>query len=335
VANAERRYAEVDYVKALGIVLVPLIHTLRPSWDPGISELELLLGHVLKFAVPGFLATSGFLYATRDPVPGAVTRRRLGRVLLPYAIASVAAQIYHAAVGSPHSLDKIAAELFFGASFGPYYFVFLISVLILLTPLFARLSTAAIAALAVGMFLLQAGQTVQMALAEEPEWKIFTSYWLLRSPVLWWNYFLFGWLARLQYEALAPWVEARRRGLVTSLIGFSLGLAALHAMGLGLVADRLSAWLFIYFFVLMICTLSCGRERVPAPIRFLSDVSYSIYLFHLFFMYEAQKLFPHAEGSLDPLAVLLPWASGLLGPLLLIWIAKRTLGARARTLFGA
>jgi peptidoglycan/LPS O-acetylase OafA/YrhL len=279
--------------------------------------------------------TSGFLYATRDPVPSSVTRRRLGRVLLPYAIASIAAQIYHLATGSPHGPQKIAAEFFFGASFGPYYFVFLISILILLTPLFARLPTKGIAALAVGMFLLEAGQTIQMALAEEPEWKIFTSYWLLRSPVLWWNYFLFGWLARLQYAALAPWVALHRRGLVVALMGFALILVTLHGSDLGLAADRLSAWLFIYFFLLMIWVLSCGTERLPAPIRFFSDVSYSIYLFHLFFMYEAQKLFPHADGTLATLAVVIPWASGLLGPLALIWIANRALGARARTLFGA
>jgi peptidoglycan/LPS O-acetylase OafA/YrhL len=330
-----RHYAEVDYVKAVGILLVPLIHTLRPGWDDGISDSELFLGHILKFAVPGFLATSGFLYATSERVSRAVTARRLGRVLLPYAVASVAAQIYHAALGAPHSAEKIALEFFFGASFGPYYFVFLISLLILMTPLFARLPAKWIAALAVTMFLLQAAQTIEMAIDEEPEWKIFTSYWLLRSPILWWNYFLFGWLARLHYATLAPWIVDHRRQLTAGLFIFAAALTMLHASDLGLVTDRLSSWLFIHFFVLLIWVLSCGADRIPRPIRFLSDVSYSIYLFHLFFMYEAQKLFPHSDGALAPLAVLAPWAAGLLGPLALILVARRTLHDRARTLLGA
>ncbi len=335
VGVADRRFAEVDYVKAVGITLVPLIHTLRPSWDDGISGAELFLGHILKFAVPGFLATSGFLYATRAPVSRAITMRRLGRVLLPYLIASVLAQIYHALMTKPHPIEKILAEFFFGASFGPYYFVFSISLLIAMTPLFARLSAKGIAGLAAGMFLLQAYQTVDMAIAEQPEWKIFTSYWLLRSPILWWNYFLLGWLARLHYATLAPWVAAHRRQLTIGLIAFALALTLLHQANLGLVADRLSAWLYIYFFVLTICVLSCGAGQVPRPIRFLSDVSYSIYLFHLFFMYPAQRFFPHAEGSLEPSAVLAPWAAGILGSFALIWIARRALGRRARTLFGA
>ena len=46
-----------------------------------------------------------------------------------------------------------------------------------------------------------------------------------------------------------------------------------------------------------------GKRTTPRPIRFLSEVTYSIYLFHLFFMYEAQRLFPHAAGSLEPAAV--------------------------------
>ena len=77
-----------------------------------------------------------------------------------------------------------------------------------------------------------------------------------------------------------------------------------------------------------IWVLSCSARRIPQPARFLSDTSYSIYLFHLFFMYEAQSLFPLPRHSIPPEAILVPWGIGSLGPLALIWLG---LSRRFRT----
>ena len=130
---SERRYAEVDYIKAVGILPVPLIHTLRADWDLGISDAEV---------------------------------------------------------------------------------VFLIAMLIALMPLLARLPVKWIAALAVVMFLLRTGQIVATAIAGDLEWIIFTNRWLLRSPILWWTYFLLGCLVRLHYPTVSSWVEEHRTALL-------------------------------------------------------------------------------------------------------------------------
>jgi fucose 4-O-acetylase-like acetyltransferase len=72
-----QRFHEVDLLKAVGILTVVLIHSLRSPWEPSISPLELWLGNVTRFAVPGFLVASGYLYATTAPIGWALTRRRL------------------------------------------------------------------------------------------------------------------------------------------------------------------------------------------------------------------------------------------------------------------
>ena len=58
-----RRFAEIDALKAVGIVTVVLIHSFRSPFDPTVSPGEVWLGHLTRFAVPAFLMASGFLYA--------------------------------------------------------------------------------------------------------------------------------------------------------------------------------------------------------------------------------------------------------------------------------
>jgi membrane-bound acyltransferase YfiQ involved in biofilm formation len=330
-----RRYAEVDFVKAVGILVVPLIHCLRPAWSRDVSSSELFLGNLLHFAVPGFLAASGFLYAASESNSWRATLRRLGRVLIPYLLASTAAEIFHAVQGQPHTMSRIIEGFFFGAAFGPYYFVFVITVLVILTPLFARLPHRGMIALTLLMLSLQACQIVDMAIRGLPEFEIFSSHWKLRSPVIWWSYFLLAWLARLHYDRLSSWVVSRRLPLTAVLVALSVCFAGVHWLEITPVVVRLGSWFYIFSILMLICTLSCGLKRVPKPIRFLSDVTYSLYLFHLFFVYTAQDVFPHAYRALDPMGVLVPWAAGLVGALLVIMLGRRLLGRHSRTYLGA
>ena len=81
-ADASRRFAEVDAVKAVGILTVVGIHSLAPIWAPDAPAHAVWWAHVTRFAVPGFLAASGYLYASARPLPRRVTSRRLTRIFL-------------------------------------------------------------------------------------------------------------------------------------------------------------------------------------------------------------------------------------------------------------
>ena len=97
----ERRYAEIDALKATAIATIILIHCVRPPWAPGIPPIEVWIGHITRFGVPAFLFASGFLYATTAPVSLGVTARRLRRILIPYAVVSLAAQARRAPFPGP------------------------------------------------------------------------------------------------------------------------------------------------------------------------------------------------------------------------------------------
>ncbi len=331
-----RRYSEIDTLKAVGILVVIFIHCIRPPWAPQVPPLELWLGQMTRFAVPGFLAASGFLYATTTPVTLQATLRRLRRIMVPYLIASIAAQLFLALRGEGKEAATILTDLLMGSSFGPFYFVFLITVLVLVTPVFSRLPDKAVVAILAALLLWQIVDVLVIAPRAAREGaNVFSSAWVVRSPKLWWSYFLLGGVARRNYEPLLAWVLARRAALVAALALIVAGLGAVWAFDVSRTATSFAAWLNILAILMLIAAASCGRSQVPGPIRFLSEATYPIYLFHLFFVYLAQDVLPHTRGVIDPVAIFGPWAAGLAGALAVIALGRALLGDRSRAIIGA
>lgn len=339
--RAERaRFLEVDALKAAGIVTIVLIHSLRPPWDPGVTHLELFLGHVTRFGVPAFLFASGFLYATHAPVGLGTTGARLRRVLVPYLIASAAAQIFRRALGLPEETGSLLLDLLLGASFGPYYYVFVISLLVLATPLFARLPPRGLAA---ALLLCVAGQWMSEAgPLETPEVR-----WHLRNPLLWWAYFLLGWWTRLHLATVRRTFSAHRTAIAATLFVLVVALTAASALegSAPRVLVRTAAWLDVYAILCLVFVLASPRAAdpgaqpaaafVPGWLRLASDATYTIYLFHLFFLIPVQRALPASPGAVDIEAVLLPWAAGVAGPLALVAASRALLGDRSRGWLGA
>jgi surface polysaccharide O-acyltransferase-like enzyme len=226
-------------------------------------------------------------------------------------------------------------DFLIGASFGPYYYVFVIVVLVLMTPVFARLPQRALVALLVLVLASQVHAVLAAALSDAAGPDIFSSPWTLRHPRLWWMYFLLGWLARHHHEELSSWVVARRRRLSSVLALVVAGLALLVAFDLSPVATKLSAWLNISAILMLMFVLSCGLERVPKAIRLLSEATLSIYLLHLFFVYSAEDWFPHAGSEAEPVMVLVLWTARLVGSLLVIFVGRFILGRHSRAIIGA
>lgn len=328
--SAGDRRPEIDALKAAGIATIVLIHAIRSPWDPGVTAVEVWLGHVTRFGVPAFLFASGFLAARETPVPAAETVRRLRRILLPYLVASLGAQLWWALRGGSSETGSVALDLLLGASFGPFYYVFVYVVLVALTPLLARLPRAAIAALC-GLFV-----AAQWCVDAATLW-LLPLFWHLRSPLLWWAFFLLGWWLRLNAARVDAFVRRHRGALLGALLPAVAALAALsglegHAPRL---AVRSAAWLGIYAILALLFAVACARPALPRPLRVLSEATYAIYLFHLFFVFGVQALWPPAAGALAIGPLALAWAAGLAGPLLLVAGARSLLGARSRDVVGA
>jgi fucose 4-O-acetylase-like acetyltransferase len=330
MSGPRERRVEIDALKAAGILTIVLIHAIRTPWNPEVSTLEIWIGHATRFGVPAFLCASGFLYATTAPVPLATTLARLRRILVPYAVASLGAQLFRSFRGEEPLSGAVWLDLLIGASFGPYYYVFVIAILVTVTPAFARLSRRAVA-VATGVFLA-AQWTVDVA-----PFGAMPLIWHIRSPLLWWAYFLLGWTVRLYAAPLAELVARHRAALAAGLIAAFALLTGASALGgrAPLVVVRSAAWLDVYVILATIAVLSRGARRSPPWLRFLSDATYAVYLFHLFFLLPVQGALPPPgrEAALAPIA--LPWLAGLLGSLALVVAARALLGRGSRNWVGA
>lgn len=310
----------------MGILAVVAIHCLRPFFHPEISRGEVWLAALLQFAVPGFFLASGLLSATREPVPWALTRARLLRLLVPYLIASAAAQAFRAYFGGePLATRSMLADFLLGSSFGPYYYVVHAVLFVLVTPGLARLGPRALA-----------GVSLAALLAQWISWGVPDLRWVaIHNPLHWFAFFLAGWWLRLAEPALGPALVTRRRLLVA---GSAAGLALLSPhtlLGSPPVLAGSLQWWIVAFTLSLLFGSGFARQTRSRVVRFLSDASYTIYLAHLFFVLPVQRLRLPAPDVFDPVAIGAPFVAGLLGPLVLVVAARALLGARSRTWIGS
>lgn len=326
--DPQGRFVEIDTLKAAGILSVILIHALRAPWDPRVSSTEMALGAITRFAVPAFLFCSGFLYATTTPIDPRTILRRLRRVLVPYLTFSIAAQVWWFSQGQAHSPSGIVRDLLFGSSFGPYYYVFVHFFLVLFAPLFALLPRAALLVLTV-LFLVAQGWL------ESRTGLILPIFWHIRDPLLWWGYFLLGWVIRLHYDDVRRFVTTWRGSL-----GGGLAVAVLACSWVAIMSEqsewtRSAAWLDIHAILALLFVSTCDRKTAPRQIAALSDASFAIYLLHLFFIYAAETIVRPAAETFDLPVVVFYWSAGLFGSLGVIALSRRAFGPRSRDFIGA
>ncbi|MCH7868980.1 MAG: acyltransferase [Myxococcales bacterium] len=325
---AGARFSEVDHIKAVGILAVILVHSVRDPWNPEISTPEIWIGIVTRFAVPGFLLASGFLYATTVRIPTKTVLRRLRRLLVPYLLASLLAQLWWIGQGQAHDFPTVVKELLLGSSFGPYYYVFVHFWLVLFVALFAILPRRVLWGLTAVMLLAQIVVQGRLALR-------FPLFWQLRGPLFWWAYFLIGFMLRLYYEPV--------RRLLTKHHGVFCALAAAIAMVCVAVAfnqpysqlGRTATWLYNYAIIALLFGATCGRGEPRWSVRLLADASFAIYLLHIFFVYAAAGLFQPAKDEFDLVVIGGYWCAGLFGSLSVVGLVRTALGPRSRDVIGA
>jgi hypothetical protein len=201
------RLFALDHLKAFAIVAVVLTHSGTVAWVK--EGVDLILTRLwTPFHVPSFLFVSGYLYATRTPVRWEIVRQRLGRVLLPYVIASIVAVAV--GVAAPADVASFAGMLATGSAIGVYYYVFVFCCCIPLLWALSRMPTAAIATVWSACVLLTIVQELQPF-----EWSARSIFWSIRNPLehFMLGYFLSGWLAALWRDRLVAF-HARHRNAV-------------------------------------------------------------------------------------------------------------------------
>lgn len=137
------RLTYFDFLRGVAILLVIGIHTYTVRPFEGVSNIfQIGIRETLNFAVPLFLAISGFFIAKKDISDKksyfAFLKKQLPRVYIPaliWSIPMLAIWIYQ-------GKDVITSivKVFGCMTFGPYYFIALIIQLYLLHPIIKKLA---------------------------------------------------------------------------------------------------------------------------------------------------------------------------------------------------
>ncbi|MFQ5513662.1 MAG: acyltransferase family protein [Myxococcota bacterium] len=327
------RIVAIDVIKATAIVAVAFTHAGFPSWDPRFTTWDrLLTGFWVQFHVPAFLMISGFLYQSSSAVPLLTVGRRLMRVLVPYLIASAVVQL--GGFSTAKDFRDVVLQLLTASSLGIYYFIFLlVSFIPTIWPL-SRLSSKATWVVFLGVLGATLGLEVyiQLRMHPDPDASLKVLFWVMRSPLNYsYAYFLAGWVAAQHYPGLRGFPMVRWR-LLGSLcvLGIMLWTAA-HIWPEIWIAAGIVRFVYTMSVVVGLILLS-DRASEHRLVRFLSETTLGLYLYHHIFQLLAER---HVL-SWPPLFRITVLALGGLGAAsLLCSLGRRLLGSRAKTLLGA
>jgi peptidoglycan/LPS O-acetylase OafA/YrhL len=156
-------------------------------------------------------------------------------------------------------------------------------------------------------------------------------FWLMRSPLNFtYAIFVTGWLLAAHGEALGYWLAARVRLVGTGCLAGVVGYLALGQLVPWLTAGVLRS---LYTFAVVGGVVVWTRGwRAPKWVRFLSETSLGLYLYHQMFQVALQPL---VSAWPAPLRVATVALGGLLAAAALCLAGRRLLGGRARLVLGA
>ncbi len=323
---AALRVPAIDALKAVAIVVIPMIHTFSYPQAPP-HPVRQAFRFVSRFAVPAFFFASGFL-ANRPDAPWTVEylRSRLRRLLVPYFVASfVAFCFYHTLAGRRLDPFNTLLALATGAASGVYYFVPLLLGTTLLSPLLPRGPRGAVALWApFGI----AGWLVEMGHLRLP-----TMYWEFRNPLRWWGYYFAGWAAAAIFfgKPELPTHKLRKAGFraCAAMAAGAFALAQVPAAPWAPFAAGTLQYVFIYA-AIGVVALSPPASKPRPTFQWLSAATYPIYLYHIFFV-ELGRRWWGWSGFPSQFTT---FAFALAGSVGLVALARTLFGHRARTWLG-
>jgi peptidoglycan/LPS O-acetylase OafA/YrhL len=323
VTDPRVRYTTIDALKAAAILTVVYIHGHGQTIAP---ERPTPAAFLTWWAVPAFLVASGFLHQQDTPIPAARLRAWLRRLLGPYLVATAIALLLRdlgAGFGSPVDGREAAFALLAGSAFNVYYYVpLLCGALIAAVPVarFPRLAVPCLVAFWVTGLLAHAGL--------DPIPLHFGWFWAFRSPLGWWGYFFAGWVLGRHRDALTP--ELRHAvGVSAAVLLVAIAGTALACAPLPLTVGGMLLYVTNYCVIAAFLGLAPAGRELPAA-RFLSDASYPLYLYHIFFTTAVRERSPMLGPWVDSAAV----TAGLAGSLLIVLAGRRLLGERSRAVIG-
>lgn len=319
------RFAPIDWLKAAAIVAVTVTHAIPDAFNPIASRWDQIAGALTAFHVPGFLFAAGFLACRHGPVAWRGVGRRLTRVLGPYLVASVIVLLL--GYGKAPTLRRFVFHLVTGSVLGIYYFVPVMACCLLTLPVTSRLGTGRLVAL-IGTLVGYAHVAWR-----DPSWRLTDAFfWQIRDLLLQFHlgHFTLGVLAA---RHLSAWTAPGPRTPSALLLAGGIvvvGYAWLAYAGSVLVWEPLAHTAYLLGWIGIFVALA--RGPAPAAVRFLSDATLTIYLYHYLVYPFVVPALRSAVGA--PAQLALTSALGVAFGALVALTAHRVLGSRSRASFG-
>lgn len=322
-----QRIATVDWMKAIAIVAVVVTHAGGDAWSASSGFERMLRGSVVQFHVATFFVVAGFLATNAPVLAPQVLRARLQRILVPYVVAS--AGVFASGLNTPSGLGPALYMLGTGSALGIYYFIFNLTACYLIAFLLTRIDPKMVEyALVVTLVWWVIAPFVVEA---PPNARSVTTFWTFRDPTRYFPYFAVGWLARLRFDALqGVWQRHRRALFATSCLAAAAYLAASEDL-IGTPAGIPARALYVMA-VLAIMAFCTEHSKSTGVVRFLSESSYTIYLFHMFFV---APVLPYFANTSTIVRMVVVTSVGLGGASVLVLVGRAALGPRSRALIGA
>jgi peptidoglycan/LPS O-acetylase OafA/YrhL len=322
-ASAIPRQAAADLLRASGMVAVVWIHSFV-TWSDDDPAWIQRTDYLLRFAVPGFFAVAGFLQAAAGcSGPRGFLARRLGRLGWPYLLASLAALAFRAALwGDWPTWGSLLRDLATGNAWGVYYFVPVLIGASVLGEVIRRLPRLLWPAFALFWVLGWASETHVFRLAD--------FYYEMRSPGRWWGFFLAGWLVAMHGSRISAWSWPCRRNWALGVGALALGLFGGCVWFLPAAWSQAGAavWYPMVYLLLVGAALLVWDRPVPALLRWLSEASYPIYLYHYFAVALVQR------SGIGAWRHTVTFALSLAAATAVVLVGRRVLGPHARKVLG-
>ncbi|MDQ8729770.1 acyltransferase [Bradyrhizobium sp. LHD-71] len=333
-ANVAQRDLSFDSLRGIAILMVIGIHSLHQPLDAAWAT---AVDAMLRPAVPLFLFASGYLSARTRRIP---ILKRLRAVLIPYAIAFVAAYLYMA-INNPemdHRPWVALARFCLGYVLVYYYVPVYIGctlVLWLIFRLCERTSQEAERKLAIVLALailpgLLAGSYLDPLLSRLGASNSLIEEARLRDLPFWFAFMSLGVLTGLLHAerpltAMVPLLAA------CTLTAYAI-YAAVRIASLGDAAAYDSIALFVY--AALLCLMFLAAPLRNTLLGFVGSGSYFIYLWHILAIMwlRDQAVWQHTNGALASVAT---FAAAAVTTIAALAVIRSALPARAAQWLGA
>ena len=327
---------KLDFLRALAIIGVLVIHSAERYAH---SEIEGTIGGwfalVARPCIAVFLFVSGVLFKTNQDV--SYLKHRIKRVIYPYLFFSMFALTYKAIFTNfADSINVVLLKILTAGTFNIYFFVFVIVCMYIIifildkSGILERYITS-LFLLSLMINLLHAAYFKQIFefLDIKDKWK---DYYYLRTLLIWSPYYFFGIYYRsfkLEKAILENTILIRVVWVSTFVFYSFLHLVHIDNIG---GYDSVMGTIYSLTTILFLLTFSVRNKAI----YFISKISYSMYLSHIFFVYMLRDaLHTSLAGSPPFWFSLISFVLSLIGSLCVYYVARLIFKSRSTHIIGA